>query len=80
MGLLVEGSSALPGAEEFQQFRRPDQAADMRREDTVGASLHQASRLCIVGKSFSARSGRSGDEDQQAQVKSKSKMQSAAGT
>ncbi len=40
VGLAVERRAALLGAQEFLQLRRPDQAADMGRENTVGAALH----------------------------------------
>jgi hypothetical protein len=37
---LVHVLPLLPGAEEFDQLRRPDQAADMARQDALGAAFH----------------------------------------
>src|SRR5262249_53597273 len=39
IGGLVIGLPALPRADEFEQFRRPDQAADMGGENPIGAAL-----------------------------------------
>src|SRR5207253_3565710 len=40
MGHLVETGTLLLRAQKFPQLRRPDQAADMRGKNAIGAALH----------------------------------------
>ena len=42
IGVLVERLALLLGAQELEQLRRPDQAADMGGENAFGAALHRA--------------------------------------
>ena len=42
---MIVGFARLFGAQEFLQRRRPDQAADMRGENTIAAALHYHSSL-----------------------------------